>query len=867
MSAPPEKSLSSSRQTDENRSRREAILEVASYAADRFLRAESWQACLGNVLQRLSQAADVACVWIFENHAGPYGEPRGSLRYHYLAPGARLRDTPAAFQNLPLEGEGLESLIASLETGMTISGSARLVSGMVRALLPLEGVKSFVLVPVFGRDRPWGFLGLSDNRQERDWTRDETEALRAVASILGAAIVNERIRAELVTSESELRAIFSVIRHAAFIVDADGRYLRVVPTNADLLLRPPRDLLGRTFKEVLPADQAAGFLRAVRNALKEQRSFSLEHVLAVGSPARETWFNSVVSPLSGETALVVSHDITERKRSEAAVAQSEARYRHFFENLLESVFQSTPEGRFISANPAMVQLLGYKTEEDLLKVEAAANYATQEDRNSWLERMAKEVELRNFEVTLKRKDGSLIPVLLNARALRDARGEVQCYEGTITDITDRKRLESQLILLANRDPLTNLFNRRRFQEELELQLKQTKRFGMQSALLWVDVDRFKEVNDNMGHRSGDELLVELARLLEGLLRGHDVLARLGGDEFAILMPQVDALQAQVVANRVLESVHKRTFVVEGHPIGITVSIGIALFPEHATTADKLLVHADLAMYRAKEEGRNRFSFYEVQEDRPEHVGFRLTWIRHIRRALDQNQFVLFVQPILDFKTDRVTQHELLLRMDGVGEELASPEAFLDVAVKFNLIQEIDRWVVRQAVRTIREQVRAGRSPVLEINLSAKAFVESELLSLLESELRTIDPARLIVEVTEISTLDEFAHAQKFIARLRKLGCRCALDDFGVGLTSFQHLRHLPLDFLKIDGSLIEGLAQNPVNQHIVQAIGHLTRSLGIRTIAECVDGPETIALLKDYGIDLAQGYTIGEPRPLGSVFP
>ncbi len=851
---------------EEGHFRREAILEAVSYSADRFLRSGSWTDCIDDVLQRLGQAADATCAYIFEHHTGPQGEAVASLRHHWLAPGFTLQNPPSAFQNIPLAAPDVASLLGRLDLDRPVHGLTEHLSKRARAVLAREGIQSFVIVPILDEVRRWGFMGFDERRRPREWTAEESEALRAAANILSAAIANERIKARLTISEAELGAIFSAMRHAVYVVSAEGRFVRIVPTNPDLLPRPADQMLGRSLAEVLPSGLAADFRDWIERARSGRQPVHAEYQLPLGTPPRETWFTSVLSPFTEDSILVVSHDISERKRTEAAVELSEARYRRLFENLLESVFQSTPEGRIISANPAMVRLLGYDAEADLLAVNAAETYFNVEDRRTWVERMTKDGELRNFEVTLKRRDGSPIPVLLNARAIRDAGGALS-YEGTITDITDRKRLEAQLIILANRDPLTNLFNRRRFQEELELQLTQSKRYGMPSALLWLDVDRFKEINDTMGHRCGDELLVELARLLEGLLRGHDVLARLGGDEFAILMPHVDALQAQTVSARLIEAVHKHNFEIGDHPLRITISIGIALFPEHATTADNLLVHADLAMYRAKEEGRNRFSFYKLQEDRTERLGFRVAWIKNIRRALDRDQLVLYAQPILDLRSNAVAQHELLLRMEGPGGgNLIAPETFLDVAVKFNLIQEIDHWVTRQAIRVLREQAEAGRNPVLEINLSAKAFDDLDLLTLLENELAAVDPSRLIVEVTEMSTLAEFPHAQKFITTLKKLGCRCALDDFGVGLTSFQHLKHLPLDFLKVDGSLIQGLAHNAVNQHIVQAIVHLTRSLGIQTIAEFVDSPETIRLLKEYGVDYAQGFKIGEPRALDSLF-
>jgi diguanylate cyclase (GGDEF)-like protein/PAS domain S-box-containing protein len=852
---------------EENHFRREAILEAVSYSADRFLRSGSWTDCIGDVLERLGQAADATCAYLFEHHDGQDGQSVASLRHHWLAPGFKLKNPLSAFQNLSLTSPDMSFLLARLEDDRPFYGSTEGLSKRGREVLSREGIRSFVIVPVVDEVRRWGFMGFDERRRRRDWTAEEGEALRAAANILSAAIANERIKTRLTMSEAELRSIFTAMRHTVYVVSAERRFVRVVPTNPDLLLQPAEQMLGRTLAEVLPSGLAADFEGWVGQVLSTGQPAHAEYFLSVGSPPRDTWFTSILSPFTEGSVLIVSHDISERKKTEAAVEQSEARYRRLFENLLESVFQTGPTGQIVSANPAMVRLLGYDSEAELLAANAGDTYFNADDQKTWVERMSKDGEIRNFEVTLRRRDGTAIPVLLNARAIRGGRDGLLSYEGTITDITDRKRLEAQLIILANRDPLTNLFNRRRFQEELELQLTQSKRYGMASALLWLDVDRFKEINDTMGHRYGDELLVELARLLEGLLRGHDVLARLGGDEFAILMPHVDALQAQTVAARLIEAVHRHNFEIGDHPLRITASIGIALFPEHATSADNLLVHADLAMYRAKEEGRNRFSFYKLQEDRSERLGFRVEWIKNIRRALDNDQLVLFAQPILDLRTNSVSQHELLLRMERpAGGSLIPPETFLDVAVKFNLIQEIDHWVVRQAIRVIRDQAGAGRSPVIEINLSAKAFDDLDLLTLLENELSAIDPSRLIVEVTEISALTDFPHAQRFIVTLKKLGCRCALDDFGVGLTSFQHLKHLPLDFLKIDGSLIQDLAHNAVNQHIVQAIVNLTRGLGIKTVAECVDSPETMRLLKEYEVDYAQGFKIGEPRALKSLF-
>jgi diguanylate cyclase (GGDEF)-like protein/PAS domain S-box-containing protein len=435
------------------------------------------------------------------------------------------------------------------------------------------------------------------------------------------------------------------------------------------------------------------------------------------------------------------------------------------------------------------------------------------------------------------------------------------------DVSDRKRFEAQLVHIANHDPLTSLFNRRRFNEEVERQLASSRRYNVHGALLFIDVDQFKDVNDSRGHRAGDELLTSLSRLLRERLRETDIIARLGGDEFAILLPHTSGTEALAVANELLDAIRGYIFITAGAPLRISASIGVALYPSHSTDAGELLSRADLAMYQSKEHGRNRATLFEPDAHWQAEIESRIGWHQRIHEALEQNLFVLHAQPIADVRTGVITQHELLIRVSEPDGGVVLPGAFLDIAERSGLIQSIDRWVVQQAIDLIAAARDEGRRMRLEVNLSGKAFADPGLLPIIQDRLAQtrIDPSDLVLEVTETAAIANLEDAERFVQRLRSLGCGFALDDFGVGFSSFAHLKYLPVDYLKIDGSFIRDLARNPIDQHLVRAIVNVAHALGKRTIAEFVGDDDALALLREYGVDYAQGFHIGRPVPLSDL--
>jgi diguanylate cyclase (GGDEF)-like protein len=395
----------------------------------------------------------------------------------------------------------------------------------------------------------------------------------------------------------------------------------------------------------------------------------------------------------------------------------------------------------------------------------------------------------------------------------------------------------------------------------------TARYGAAGALVVLDLDDFKAVNDTLGHHAGDEVIIAVAGLLKTQLRDSDVIARLGGDEFAILLPAGTVEEAAAVAAKLVRAVREEVTVL-GTPRArrITTSIGVAPFTSAEETGEEVLVNADLAMYEAKEAGRNRHAVYVTDRHEPQRVQARMHWVERIREALEDERFVLHAQPILDLRTGAVAQYELLVRMLDDDGGVIPPGAFLPVAERFDLVQEIDRWVTRSAIELIAQH--AGDDLRLTVNLSGRTLTDDRLLADLEREIERTgaDAGRLTFEVTETAAVENIQLAREFAERLRGIGCRFALDDFGAGFGSFYYLKHLPFDYLKIDGEFVANCLASRTDQLVIRAVVDIAQGLGKETVAEFVGDADLVEFLRSQGVDYAQGFHVGRPLPLPEAF-
>ncbi len=463
-----------------------------------------------------------------------------------------------------------------------------------------------------------------------------------------------------------------------------------------------------------------------------------------------------------------------------------------------------------------------------------------------------------FEIVMA--DGCVVTQL--CYPVRDAEGRFLGRLWIYEDVTRERQTAEQLIYLAERDSLTGLFNRRRFQDELARALESMTRRKTHGALLFFDLDEFKYINDTYGHRAGDAMLIRVASEVGALTRHTELLSRLGGDEFAVLLPDAQQKEAEMLAERIIRSVAQIPFRFEGRNLRLTTSVGIALYPQHATEQEELIAHADAAMYQAKEAGKNAWRVYRHDLDTSREMVERLSWNNRIAQALDKELLRLHYQGVYDAHSAQLVHVEVLVRMldEELSDALIMPGRFIAIAEKTGQILEIDRWVIRNSIAMLAQRGEFPSVPI-SVNISGRSFDDPSLPQYISEQLKHygVTPDQLVVELTETAAISDLHDAQRFIESLQRAGCKVCLDDFGAGFSSFTYLKHLKADILKIDGLFIRDLPNDHDNQIFVKAIVDVARGLHKRTVAEFVEDASTLEMLQTFGVDMVQGYHLNMP--------
>jgi diguanylate cyclase (GGDEF)-like protein/PAS domain S-box-containing protein len=646
----------------------------------------------------------------------------------------------------------------------------------------------------------------------------------------------------------------------------------------------------------MPGDNGAALVHQLRENRQTHHMLSavitgtysdrvITESLAAG--AVECMFKSEARELFLARMKALANTVLDRK----AIDNERRRLRGILSSVGDGVYGVDGTGRIQFINPAALDMLATADRTSIIGKRAAEVVHPKFEDGTPIPPLAcflsqcylDSREVSGWQTVFWTQTNKAIPVECTVYPL-DIDGKREGSVVAFRDVSQRRLLEDELRWQANHDSLTKLHNRSYFEIQLQQEVTRLRHTEQRSLLLFLDVDRFKYINDTAGHAAGDQLLIECSHRLRQRLRVSDSLARMGGDEYALILRNIGSNQPQQLADDFRKAMAAQTFIYGGKSYRISASIGAAVIDHHTASPTEAMQNADIACHVAKNRGRNQVYVYSPDSTERQTMDVELNWSARIEDALKNHLFTLVFQPILpidggDFenlpaddgelwnqylseKVHRARYFEVLLRMRAEDGELIRPDAFLPTAERYNLMADIDRWVIHHAFKRLRQEQGAPHKIGLSINLSAQSFDDQKIERYVRDKLIEFDiePRLITFEITETKALNNLQAAQKLISELRAIGCKFALDDFGSGFSSFTHLKELDVDYLKIDGQFTQGLETDLVNRAVVNAITQIAHSVGKRTTAEYVDRPELIAHLRAAGVDFLQGFYVGRPQ-------
>lgn len=698
-----------------------------------------------------------------------------------------------------------------------------------------------------------------------------------ILDITGRRLVEKTLQ----ESEARLRVIFENAAVGIALGDAEGKIIESNPAFQKMTGYSGEELRHMTFTEFIHPDDVPADMEFHKELIAGKRDrFQIEKRY-MRKDGQFFWARLNVSLLRdslGEPlyAIGLVEDITGCKQAEEKLRTANQQLLDIIDFLPDATLAIDQDNKVIAWNRSIEEMTGVLKEDIIgqgdyayaipfygkrtpILIDLVFNYDHVSKQNyDYIKRNGKTLYA---EIFIPQAFGGKGAYLWSAASpLFDSDGAIVGAIETIRDITERKHMENQLQYLANHDSLTNTSNRYSLEENLKRAIAKAKR-GEESYLVLIDVDNFKLVNDILGYAAGDEFLIILAKILSSNLREGDFLARLGGDEFAILLEGVTVEETGLVAEELRRLVNdsELCLLIHKHCFNLTISLGVVVI-DGTLNSQQLLSHADSALYTAKEKGRNRVVFIKPNEHKAAELTETNKLVAMIKNALREDRFVLYSQPVASITDEKVTHHEILIRLKDNHGGLISPLKFIPTAERFGLMSQVDRWVVHSSIAALQKHPDLN----IFINLSGVSLGDEELLRFIEESIResNIDSSRLGFEITETAAVKDLLRAERWIRSLKKVGCTFALDDFGIGFSSFSYLRVLPVDFLKIDGSFVRNLDKDPAHRAMVRAMNDVSHALNKKTVAEFVENEDILKILMEIGVDYGQGYYLGQPLPL-----
>ncbi|MBA4383069.1 MAG: hypothetical protein C0406_10930, partial [Sideroxydans sp.] len=669
---------------------------------------------------------------------------------------------------------------------------------------------------------------------------------------------------KLALRESYLTAIIENQPGLIWLKDREGKYLAVSQKFAHAFgAKSPEMMLGKTDLDFSPKEMAEQYRADDAKVMNSGKSLSVEEVVNVNG--QQVWHETYKTPAFNAEGEVIgttgmARDITTRRKAEEQLREAAA----VMQNTHEGVMITDAASALLAVNPAFTRMTGYSEEEVLGKNPRLLNSGRQD--KAFYQALWKDLMAHGFwqgELWNRRKNGEVYPQLLTISTIRDDNGQPIRYLGVFADITQLKENQAKLEFMAHHDPLTKLPNRSLAESRLERELEQAHRHDQQLSVLFIDLDRFKQVNDSFGHLVGDELLVSVAGRLNERLREGDTLGRLGGDEFILIAsPLQEKQDAAIIARDFINALSEPFQLSNGVEVFIGGSIGISLFPDDGKTVADLTKNADAAMYLAKENGRNQFSFYTSALNADARNKLELE--NDLRRAVLHNELLIHFQPKVDIRTGIICGAEALARWKKSDGSWIAPGQFIPLAEKSGVILTIGNWVLEHTCAQMRAWLDAGLPEVcVAVNVSARQFRSGHLDKLVAAALDKfkIPPYCLELELTESMLMHEPDRAISTMNKLTKVGVKLSLDDFGTGYSNFGYLRRFPIDSLKIDQSFVQGVTMRAEDAMIVDSIIGLAQRMKLRVISEGVETREQLAYLSTRGCDELQGFLFSKALP------